>query len=162
MFICQNCGKNEYDMWKENVLDNGYIIYVCNECKHTKYTNSGNDNMKIAKPMKEIIDEMIIPIPVKTTPIKADTEQLIMETCESVAAMLTDKNEKYGDSALNPLNIFSKVPPGESLVARIDDKLARIKNNDELLRDDIMDITGYLILLLIENDWTGYNGEEKV
>lgn len=94
--------------------------------------------------------------------VEPDTSQLIMETCESVAGMLTDKNKKYGDSALCPLNIFSKAPPGESLVARIDDKLARIKNNDDLLRDDVMDITGYLILLLIENGWTGYNREEKL
>lgn len=93
--------------------------------------------------------------------VKTNTAQLIVETCESVAAMLTDKNKKYGDSALNPINVFSKAPPGESLVARIDDKLARIKNNDDLLRDDIMDITGYLILLMIENGWTGYNREEK-
>lgn len=105
---------------------------------------------------------VVIPMLSEHTPIKPDTAQLIMETCESLAAMLTDKNEKYGDSALNPSNIFSKVSTGKALLARIDDKLARIKNNDDLLRDDIMDITGYLILLMIENDWVGYNGEEKL
>lgn len=86
-----------------------------------------------------------------------------MEATESVATMLLEKNAKYGDSALNPISIFSKGSSADALLARIDDKLARIKNKDEIDRDDLMDITGYMVLLLINKGWEGYEGNiEKV
>lgn len=155
MFKCQICGKIEYEIMKTVMEKDGFWIDVCPECYKDSLIFIGID------PAADHTC-VVIPMPVEHILIKSDTAQLIMETCESIAAMLTEKNEKYGDSALNPPNIFSKVPTGKALLARIDDKLARIKNNDDLLRDDIMDITGYLILLLIENGWTGYNGEEKL
>jgi len=90
------------------------------------------------------------------------TTQLIMEATESVAAMLTDKNRAYGNSALNQLGIFNKSSITTSLTSRVDDKLARIKNSECLARDDVFDLVGYLILVLIDNGWVGYNGEEKL
>lgn len=63
--------------------------------------------------------------------------------------MLVSKNRAYGDSALNPVNIFSSGNAVDSLCARLDDKLMRIKNrgiNDET-EDTVVDIIGYLILL---------------
>jgi DUF2075 family protein len=83
-----------------------------------------------------------------------DSKQKIKEACGKVYKLLAEKNEAYGDSALTPLNIFSKGTPSESLYARIDDKLARIKNrgvNDET-EDTLMDLCGYLILLMIAMD----------
>jgi|TARA_R110000868_G_scaffold106606_2_gene292282 hypothetical protein len=83
-----------------------------------------------------------------------DSKQKIKETCGRIYKLLSEKNEAYGDSALTPLNIFSKGTPSESLCARIDDKLARIKNrgvNDET-EDTLMDLCGYLILLMIAKD----------
>ena len=68
--------------------------------------------------------------------------------------MLAEKNEAYGNSALEPINIFSKGDAVESLQARIDDKLARIKNrgvNDET-EDTLFDLCGYLILLIIAKE----------
>lgn len=65
--------------------------------------------------------------------------------------LLISKNKAYGDSATNPSNIFSKGSAIESLCARIDDKLMRIKNkgiNDET-EDTVSDLIGYLILLKI-------------
>ena len=57
----------------------------------------------------------------------------------------------YGDTALNPTNVFSKLNATEALCARLDDKLARIKNkgiNDET-EDTVDDLIGYLLLLKI-------------
>lgn len=66
-----------------------------------------------------------------------------------VTNLLLEKNAAYGDSALNPVGIFSKGNAVESLCARIDDKLMRIKNKgiNDLTEDTVTDLIGYLILL---------------
>ena len=66
---------------------------------------------------------------------------------------LKEKNRKYGDSALKPMNIFSKTDSSEQILNRIDDKLSRIKNSNKLRKNDVSDIFGYLALLMINNDW---------
>lgn len=65
--------------------------------------------------------------------------------------MLIAKNQKYGNSAIEPLGIFSDLSPEEGLKVRIDDKLKRIMNGS-LEKDDedvINDLIGYLVLLKI-------------
>ena len=67
-----------------------------------------------------------------------------------IGNLLRAKNTLYGNSALEPINIFSKQSPTEGIKLRIDDKLKRIKNlspNDT--EDTILDLIGYLILLRI-------------
>lgn len=68
--------------------------------------------------------------------------------------MLSEKNDAYGNSALQPINIFSKGNAVDSLCARIDDKLARIKNRGlaDSTEDTLFDLCGYLILLIIAKD----------
>lgn len=62
--------------------------------------------------------------------------------------MLLAKNAAYGDSAANPVRIFSRANATEQLLVRIDDKLSRIARGHEVLGDDtILDLIGYLILL---------------
>lgn len=92
----------------------------------------------------------------------ADTKLQIMETCESIAAILTDKNTKYGDSALNPVKVFSQNNTVNSLTVRMDDKISRIANTDGIDRDDLTDLVGYCVLYMIAMGWTGYDGEEKL
>ena len=68
--------------------------------------------------------------------------------------LLISKNQKYGNSALEPLGVFSKLSAEEGLLVRIDDKLKRIKNGS-LERDDedvINDLIGYLVLLKIHSN----------
>lgn len=77
------------------------------------------------------------------------SEEHIIKVGNEVVEMLVSKNRAYGDSALNPVNIFSSGNAVDSLCARLDDKLMRIKNrgiNDET-EDTVVDIIGYLILL---------------
>lgn len=74
--------------------------------------------------------------------------QILIEIKE----LLISKNQKYGNSALEPLGVFSKLSAQEGLLVRIDDKLKRIKNGS-LDRDDedvINDLIGYLVLLKIQ------------
>jgi len=76
----------------------------------------------------------------------------IAKTCDSIKELLLQKNAKYGDSALDPVRVFSKASPFEQLKVRIDDKLSRITRGVGLLNDDedvIQDLIGYLVLLLI-------------
>lgn len=78
-----------------------------------------------------------------------DSQKRIAEVCDDLKDLLLEKNRKYGDSALNPIRVFSKADAREQILIRIDDKLNRIKNrqNDED-EDVIKDLAGYLILLL--------------
>lgn len=74
----------------------------------------------------------------------------IVEISDSMKDLLLYKNEKYGDSALSPNNIFYKGDSTNSILIRLDDKIGRIKNNpDSKPRvNDVCDIIGYCVLLL--------------
>jgi hypothetical protein len=68
---------------------------------------------------------------------------------EEIRDLLIAKNKKYGNSALEPLGVFSQLSAKQGLLVRIDDKLKRIKNGS-LEKDDedvINDLIGYLVLL---------------
>lgn len=84
---------------------------------------------------------------------KPSVPDSISRKCDELKSLLLEKNRKYGDSALNPCRIFSKASPEEQILVRIDDKLNRIKNrqNDED-EDVIMDLAGYLILLMVARE----------
>jgi hypothetical protein len=74
----------------------------------------------------------------------------------SLAKVLTEKNKRYGNSALNPINVFN----GKSKVGqRADDKLSRIQNSPELRKNDVCDLLGYLILICKENNWTDFDDQ---
>ena len=80
----------------------------------------------------------------------APSGRKIFDACHEVAQMLIEKNVSYGDSALNPIRLFSGADSQEQLKVRIDDKLNRIKNAQGFAGDnDIDDLIGYLILLKI-------------
>jgi hypothetical protein len=86
------------------------------------------------------------------------TEEKIKIVCEELKKILIEKNKKYGDSALNPIKVFSKEDNSKnSILIRLDDKISRIKNSNEIRKNDIWDLTGYLVLLIINNDWITKN-----
>lgn len=74
----------------------------------------------------------------------------ILDECLEMAEFLINKNISYGNSALEPIGIFSKSSANEQLATRIDDKLNRLKNGKKWIGDDtILDLIGYLILYRI-------------
>jgi hypothetical protein len=78
----------------------------------------------------------------------------VEEVLEQIQKMLIDKNRKYGNSALEPIGVFSQLSAKEGLLIRIDDKLKRIKNGS-LRKDDedvVNDLIGYLVLLKISDN----------
>lgn len=79
---------------------------------------------------------------------KSDLDNVLNE----VRQLLVAKNEAYGDSALDPVRIFSKASPLEQLQVRIDDKLSRLARGAEAGEDVIQDLLGYLIIYRIQHN----------
>lgn len=83
-----------------------------------------------------------------------ETQQKIIEVCKEIQDLLINKNMSYGDSALNPVRIFSKSDPIEQLAVRIDDKLSRVSKGHHFVGDnDIDDLIGYLLLLKVARSY---------
>lgn len=77
----------------------------------------------------------------------SEFEQKLDTVLGEIRAMLLDKNRKYGNSALEPLRVFSKADPLEQIAVRMDDKLSRIKSaQGDDLEDAKRDLIGYLVL----------------
>lgn len=82
------------------------------------------------------------------------SQESIAEIMDATKDLLLYKNNMYGDSALNPIGIFTthiKTVPANtaSILVRLDDKLGRVKNAPALRINDISDIMGYCTLLLV-------------
>lgn len=129
----------------------------------------------VKKPMpdeKKPTNGAVAPIPVQPSPrmealVEAAIEgaggklslenvrALITQECEELKALLHEKNAAYGNSALDPVRLFSKASPVEQLLVRIDDKISRIargdfsKVRDEDLKVVTKDLLGYLILIRV-------------
>jgi len=84
-------------------------------------------------------------------------QTLVKRTVEELRKVLTEKNKRYGDSALSPMKVFSKLGSRNGLYLRADDKLSRIHNADTLRKNDVADLMGYCVLICIENDWTDWS-----
>jgi hypothetical protein len=82
------------------------------------------------------------------------SQESIAEIVDATKDLLLYKNKMYGDSALNPIGIFTthiKTVPAStaSILVRLDDKLGRVRNAPALRINDISDIIGYCTLLLV-------------
>lgn len=73
----------------------------------------------------------------------------IRAECDALCELLLEKNRAYGDSALEPIRLFSKSDATEQLRVRIDDKLSRVARGSAAGEDVVMDLLGYFILLRI-------------
>lgn len=62
---------------------------------------------------------------------------------KEVQDLLIAKNEQYGDSALQPLGVFSKGTPGDLM-------MSRMKTGDESIEKDV-DIVNWLLLLRMDD-----------
>lgn len=136
--------------------DNGFATFLC-------FTNDLNFNelFKVIKTrdfeifmvqdIKDFLKSLNLPENLKLPEFyDNETQKKIKEICDEIAELLIDKNKKYGNSALEPKNIFYKGNAENSILIRLDDKIGRITNNNgEIRTNDIVDIIGYLVLLLI-------------
>lgn len=81
--------------------------------------------------------------------VRADVDRAIDRVCRETRDLLLEKNRAYGNSALDPVRIFSKADPGEQILVRIDDKLSRLARGQNAGEDVEQDFLGYLVLLLV-------------
>jgi hypothetical protein len=87
-----------------------------------------------------------------------ETQKKIGCVFDSMKQVVIEKNKRYGDAALAPRRIFSRLDAGEGIKVRLDDKISRIMNNSgEIRKNDVADIMGYLALLSISQDWTDFS-----
>jgi len=89
---------------------------------------------------------------------KASTQGNITQVFNSMRDLVIEKNLRYGDAALAPKRIFSKLDAGEGIKVRMDDKISRIMNSDGAIRkNDVADLMGYLVLFSISQDWLDFS-----
>ena len=81
----------------------------------------------------------------------------IKDTFDSMRDLVLEKNKRYGDSALSPLGCFSKLDGEQGIRIRLDDKLKRISNSEELRKNDVSDVMGYLALLCVKRGWINFD-----
>jgi len=77
--------------------------------------------------------------------------------CKELAFFLKIKNARYGNSALEPVQVFSNASPDDQMNNRMDDKLKRIKNSDEHHMNDFVDLAGYIVLKCLNKGWTNFD-----
>lgn len=116
---------------------------------------TGIDARDLCQYARHVLDMRLAPMLPKASD-KPDSltyvQKLIADECGGLCAFLIEKNKKYGNSALEPMRVFSKAPVNEQLKVRADDKLARILRGDANLEDEdvLKDLAGYLVLMLVE------------
>ena len=80
----------------------------------------------------------------------AAAQAAITEECDGIKKMLLQKNRLYGNSALEPVRVFSKAGAVEQIRVRLDDKLSRLASGRADEDEDVtLDLIGYLVLLRI-------------
>ncbi len=97
------------------------------------------------------------------------TEDSFRLKCAKIAGravnLLGEKNAQYGDSAFDPIRVFSKLGPDAGLRVRIDDKISRLLRGNADMESDtdvIDDLIGYFILLRLSMDNEAVKAEEPI
>lgn len=80
----------------------------------------------------------------------------IKQITKSLRKLLQEKNKRYGNSALEPLEGI-KYTPEDGIKIRLADKVKRIINSTDLRKNDVADILGYCVLLCVYKQWTDFN-----
>tara|TARA_R100001198_G_scaffold23698_1_gene12280 strand:- start:265 stop:636 length:372 start_codon:yes stop_codon:yes gene_type:complete len=76
-------------------------------------------------------------------------QEEIKKKCDEIRDLLLEKNIAYGNSVFDKGLLF-EVDPMYAIQARINDKLNRIKSKETYMSEnDLMDVTGYFILLQV-------------
>lgn len=88
-----------------------------------------------------------------------ETQSAIAAECDAIKALLLEKNKAYGNSALEPLRVFSKSSAVEQILVRLDDKLSRLSRGQDAGEDVVLDLLGYLVLLRVAMKQTLTGGE---
>jgi hypothetical protein len=95
--------------------------------------------------------ERLVPVTERMAIQRPTSAELISAECDALKAMLLAKNAAYGDSALHPVRVFSRLSVADSLRVRLDDKLSRLRTAPDAFNEDaLLDLLGYGVLLRVE------------
>ena len=122
------------------------------KCKETNpIKDKDKEEMKqYVKELEGYVSDMEQYIKIQEEGVSEDDFSNVLDSLSSkITGLLKQKNQAYGNTALNPPQIFSKLGATEAICARIDDKLSRIQNRgiNDKTEDTIDDLIGYLFLL---------------
>ncbi len=102
----------------------------------------------VPRDVQKIVEKYVNPAP---SAFEIDVDRVLSE----IGDMLKAKNRAYGNSAIEPIRIFSRSSPVEQILVRIDDKLSRLmrgKDLQEVPEDTVRDLIGYLVILCIARE----------
>jgi hypothetical protein len=103
--------------------------------------------VKTLPDVAERLEVELAKIPPSESDAPASAE--IIAVCNDLAKMLLQKNKAYGNSALEPLRIFSKADAAEQIKVRMDDKMSRLMRGEAAGEDALADFVGYWVLLQV-------------
>ena len=104
--------------------------------------------------------------PITPAPVQGKLKQVqddflpIKEVFRGLEAIMRYKNQQYGNTGLQGIGIFSKANTLEKLLARADDKIARINNSPKLRKNDVADLAGYLVLICAHQEWFDFSDQQ--
>ena len=127
------------------------MMITCKECKHIFFKNKV-DKCPICESEDLLVQESFEELIELTSEKHSNLDFMskLYYEVENIVNMLEIKNRKYGNSALNPVRVFSKANAIEQLLVRIDDKISRLQNQQIDEDEDVIDdLIGYLFLLKI-------------
>jgi len=173
--LAQFCSKYFHAWWlvlkdEINISHTSILREYCSEYENIwKGYCAVSDSMKILETFARKIAEQK-PIPVGIAGVinehldiltdddfqKADDKfsKKLRKVMGDLEALILKKNKAYGNSALEPCNIFSKQSATNQIRVRIDDKLNRLIKGQEFgTEDTVTDLLGYLILFKISEIW---------
>lgn len=99
-----------------------------------------------SKSIRERTDRSVASYPTPLKPIRGDALPAWIVAGHHSDTSSSTKNRAYGNSALDPIRVFSKADPISAIDVRIDDKLSRIKRGGVNQEDTELDLIGYLVL----------------
>lgn len=146
---CYTCKKNGIDYTSTD----GKIWFPTSTEIRVPKTGS---NVKPA-PVAPLRVEFANPTDIKMQHIEdTETQRKITDILNGMNCLLLYKNQKYGDSAINPKKVFYKGDSTSSILIRLDDKIGRVMSNpdDKPRVNDVADIIGYCTLLLVSMNVT--------
>lgn len=95
------------------------------------------------QPVRAALDSLLLRE--HTHPMAAVSRSRVL----AIEEMLLAKNKAYGNSAIEPVRVFSTASSREQILVRLDDKVSRLVRGSAAGEDVIGDMIGYLILLRV-------------
>lgn len=105
-------------------------------------------HLKPGMSMRDSVFEVCLALAVRRMDANTFVD-LLEATLRDTRQMLISKNAAYGNSALDPVRVFSTASLKEQLLVRLDDKVSRLTRGSAAGEDVAQDMLGYLLLVAI-------------